>query len=96
MAIRNGRRALSAPERRPYVFPKLKVDGELWPEEVSIPNRGQSLLEAQQEAGAMIRKKRAAMAPPVPTTGDNEENFPNSGTSAVDVSPVLSARDLPR
>ena len=96
MAIRNGRRALSAPERRPYVFPTLKVDGELWSEEVSIPNRGQSLLEAQQEAGKMIRKKRAAMAPTVPASVDSEEaNLPNSGVSAVDVSPVLSPTPAP-
>ncbi|CAK6697951.1 hypothetical protein MNNICLKF_02349 [Synechococcus sp. CBW1107] len=97
MAIRNGRRAPGGqPERRPYVFPSLKVDGELWAEPVSIPNRGQGLLEAQQEAAAMIRAKRAAMAPTVPASVDSEEsNLPNSGASAVDVSPVLSPTPAP-
>jgi hypothetical protein len=47
---------------RPFTFPSLKVDGELWTEKVVVENRGQGILAAQQEAAKIIRQRRAAMA----------------------------------
>jgi len=106
MALRNGRSRGDQGGRRPFVFPSLKVDGELWTEEVVIPNRGQNVMDAQLEAGQVIRQRRAAIAAAnaaameatVPSSEDSPEStvpssgdsHPNSGSSLVDVSQVLS------
>lgn len=89
---------------RPYVFPALKVDGEVYPEQITIANTGQDILRAQQEAAKKIRQIRAAAAT-VPTEGDSaevkESTVPaagdsdlNSGASAVNGRAVLSTADV--
>lgn len=103
MALRRSRGGSNEP--RPFVFPSLKVDGELWTQEVVIPNRGQGMMAAQQEAAKVIRQRRAAMAAAeatVPAGEDSPEStVPTGGDSQavssadlVDVSQVLSPKTV--
>lgn len=59
MAIYRKRQKSKDKEPRPFVFPSLKVDEQVYQREISIPNIGQGLDAALGEAVQMIRDKRA-------------------------------------
>ena len=96
MVVSNGRGKTAKDTTRPFIFPSLKVDGQLWTSQVEIPNEGQGILVAQQEAAKVIRQRRAAMKAKeitVPLSGDSEvSKEPSRSEAAVAVSPVMSPK----